>query len=81
LAHLVESHNDGSWDDDIDEAGVLYLADKQVLGSQRVTIEERFAASYARCKTELAKQKHGLRFQQAEKLHELYEQLVSIQYY
>lgn len=81
LAYLVEAHNDGSWDNDIDEAGVLYLADKQVLGSKRVTIEERFAASYARCKTKLAKQKHGQRFQQAKKLHELYEKIVSIQYY
>ena len=78
LAEIIEVHHDGSWEDDLDEAGVLYLADKMVLGSQKVTLEERFAASYAKCKTEEAKERHNERYQQALHVYELYKKLIAV---
>lgn len=78
LAEIIEVHHDGSWQDDLDEAGVLYLADKIVLGTQRVTIEERFAASYAKCKTEEARKRHSERYQQALNVYELYQKLTAV---
>ena len=78
LAEIIEVHHDGSWQDDLDEAGVLYLADKIVLGTQGVTIEERFAASHAKCKTEEARKRHSERYQQALKVYELYQKLTAV---
>ena len=49
----------------IDEASVLYLADKYILGTQHVTLEERFSASALKCETEEAKTAHTHRYEAA----------------
>ena len=39
-------------------ADVLFYADKRVKDTKIVTIEERFEASYEKCKSKEAKEKH-----------------------
>ena len=66
-AAIVEQHHD--WDGDaMDEAAILYLADKCVKEDRRVTIEERFAQSEARCRTAEAKAAHARRLEAALRL-------------
>lgn len=72
LAEIVTCHHD--WDGTrIDEAAVVFLADKLVQGDRRVTLEERFAASAARCVTAEAKAAHERRFQTALRLRQQVE--------
>ena len=49
----------------IDEAQVLYLADKRIQGTKKVTIEERFQSSLEKCTTEEAKGRHNARYREA----------------
>lgn len=49
----------------IDEAAAVFLADKLLIGTQRVSLERRFEDSANRCLTAQAKQMHEERFQQA----------------
>ena len=59
-AALVEQHHD--WQGDtIDEAAVLFLADKCVKEDRRVSIKERFAESEGRCTTPEARAAHARR--------------------
>lgn len=60
-AALVEQHHDGEGEA-LDEAAVLFLADKCVREDRRVPLAERFAASEAKCKTQEAKAAHARRF-------------------
>lgn len=48
------------------ESAVLYLADKQVCGTERVNCAQRFAASRAKCETAEARESHERRFRQTE---------------
>ncbi len=61
LAALVRPHH--SPEDDggeaLTEAELLFYADKRVRGAEPVSVEERFAASLAKCKTPEALQKHA----------------------
>ena len=59
-AALVERHHDFCAET-VDEAAVLFLADKCVKEDRRVSIEERFAESGARCTTPEAKAAHARR--------------------
>ena len=61
VADLIARHHDcdGS---ELNEASVLYLADKYRQGTARVTLEERFAVSAARCESEEAKSAHERRY-------------------
>jgi len=54
----------------IDEAAILYLADKCLRDDRRVTIEERFAGSAARCRTPEAKAAHTVRRETALRLRD-----------
>lgn len=74
IARLVELHhgndgNDGSsfneQDEKINEAQVLYLADKRIQGMSKVTVQERFETSLKKCITEEARRKHCARYQEA----------------
>ena len=59
-AAVAEQHHDlrsGT----LDEAAILYLADKCVREDRRVTLEERFAASEKRCLNEEARLAHAAR--------------------
>ena len=63
-AAIVGQHHD--WDGNvIDEAAILYLADKCVKEDRRVSIRERFAQSESRCRTPEAKAAHARRLEAA----------------
>lgn len=49
----------------VDEAAVLYIADKCVMEDTTVSLSERFENSLARCKTEEARAAHGRRAAEA----------------
>lgn len=59
-ADLIEVHHDYKGDT-LDEAAVLYIADKVVKEDRPVSLEERFAGSLARCATAEAKAAHQQR--------------------
>lgn len=59
-AELAAQHHDWAGEA-VDEAAVLFLADKCVREDRRVTVEERFAESAARCRTPEAKAAHAAR--------------------
>ena len=63
-ADLIRQHHD-LMTDNIDEAAVLYLADKYIQEDQEVSLEERFAASEKKCVSEEAKAAHAARRQKA----------------
>lgn len=63
LAELVRYHNavrpgNSADKSTLDMADVLFYADKRVKDTKIVTIEERFEASYEKCKSKEAKEKH-----------------------
>jgi broad specificity phosphatase PhoE len=59
-AEIVLRHHD--WDGGaVDEAAVVYWADKRVMGDRVVTMEERFAQSARKCATQEAKEAHDRR--------------------
>ena len=70
VARIVELHHGeerglGLKDEVIDEAQVLYLADKRIQGIKKVTVEERFQTSLEKCTTKEAKQRHNARYREA----------------
>ena len=68
-AAIVEQHHDRR-DCVVDEAAVLFLADKCVREDRRVTITERFAASEERCRTPEAKAARAERLEAALRLRD-----------
>ncbi len=68
-ADIVRLHHDPDGTE-IDEAAVVYLADKAVRGSERVPIAERFAASEKKCTTPEARAAHAWRYETAEAIRE-----------
>lgn len=51
VADIIRCHHDlGAVPGPVDERKVVYLADKRIRGTQRITLEERFAASLERCR-------------------------------
>lgn len=68
-AALVEQHHD--WDGTaVDEAAILFLADKCVREAGRVSLDERFAESEKRCTTPQARAAHAARYAAARRLRE-----------
>lgn len=63
-AALVEQHHDLE-STDLDEAAILFLADKRVQGDHLVSLERRFADSGKKCTTEAARTAHAARLAQA----------------
>ena len=61
--------------DALNEAGLVFLADKLVRGAQRVELEERFSASLAKCSTAEARAAHARRFALARTLKERIDRL------
>lgn len=53
------------------EGAALYLADKLIRGTERVTLDERFAASAAKCVTQEARENHERRRRQAERVERM----------
>ena len=69
-AGLIARHHDPE-SDSLDDAALLYLADKFIQGDHEVTIDGRFAASRQRCMTVEAIQAHERRYQAAKRIEEM----------
>lgn len=74
LAEIVRQHTEPD-SDALNEAGLVFLADKLVRGAERVELEERFGASLAKCKTPEAQRAHARRFALARTLKERIDRL------
>lgn len=74
LAEIVRQHTEPD-SDALNEAGLVFLADKLVRGSERVELEERFGASLAKCRTPEARAAHARRFALARSLKERIDRL------
>ncbi len=74
LAEIVRQHTEPD-SDALNEAGLVFLADKLVRGAERVGLEERFWASLAKCKTPEAQAAHARRFALARSLKEKTDRL------
>ena len=66
-ADCVRQHHDPD-STALSEAALLFLADKAVRGSERVSVEERFAASLIKCKTPEARASHQRRLAAAQEI-------------
>ncbi len=64
IAQIVRQHHDPDGPA-LNEAAVVYLADKAVRGSGRVCLDERFAASLEKCTTPEAREAHARRYETA----------------
>ena len=69
-AELIAQHHDYDGNA-LNEAALLFLADKYMQGDRRVSLEERFAASAARCDDGAARAAHDRRFRIAKELEDL----------
>ena len=69
LAEIVRQHTEPDCGA-LNEAGLVFLADKLVRGAARVELEERFGASLAKCKTPEALAAHARRRACAEAIRE-----------
>ncbi len=67
LADIVRQHNDPD-STELNEAALVFLADKSVRGGKRVSLDERFSASLKKCTTPEAKQAHARRLAAAKAL-------------
>ena len=74
VAEIVRQHTEPD-SDALNEAGLVFLADKLVRGAQRVELEERFGASLAKCSTAEAQRAHARRFALARSLKEKTDRL------
>ena len=74
LAEIVRQHTEPD-SDALNEAGVVFLADKLVRGAERVELEERFGTSLAKCKTPEAQAAHARRIELARSLKEKIDRL------
>lgn len=75
IADIVAVHHDWSGGP-FDESALLYLADKYMQGNQRVTLEERFERSRAKCHTEQALCAHDRRYRLALEAQQQYDLLI-----
>ena len=66
-AEVMLRHHDCDAEE-LNEASLLFLADKYMQGTRRVTLEQRFSASAARCESPDAREAHARRRAAAEKL-------------
>ena len=74
VAQVIAQHHDliGK---SMGECAVLFLADKQIAGTERVSLEERFRRSLPKCGTGDARRMHEARFHRAMEVRALYERL------
>lgn len=82
VAELVACHHDfaaAAWEQEfVLEAAIVYLADKQIRGVERVSVSERFGRSKKRCmaqkNAEEALAFHQMRWEQAKTVEQYIEQ-------
>jgi putative nucleotidyltransferase with HDIG domain len=65
VAKLIAEHEELPEPVYLDESAVVYMADKLILGTEEVTLEERFARSLEKCRDATARIAHEKRYQQA----------------
>ena len=73
-ASLVAQHHDLK-SETIDEAAILYIADKCIQDDRRVSLEKRFAESEKKCLTEEARAAHATRLAQTINLRDAINRL------
>ena len=73
-AGIVAQHHD-YYDRAIDEAALLFLADKLICEDQRVRLDDRFSASLSRCTGVEALQAHSRRYEAAKSLQKQINEL------
>jgi putative nucleotidyltransferase with HDIG domain len=73
VANVVLSHHKLKPEDleNITESTIVFYADKLILGTKEVTLEERFSKSRHKCLTPEAKSSHQLQYDQARKARDL----------
>lgn len=69
LAEIVRQHTEPDRDA-LNEAGLVFLADKLIRGDRRVGLEERFSSSLGKCTTPEARSAHARRLALARTLKE-----------
>ncbi len=69
VGHLIACHNDLP-DCCLDEAAILFIADKITRGTSVTTLEERFGESLSKCRTPEARKAHRRRQLQAFRMRE-----------
>lgn len=72
VAAVVAAHEGPDDHASLNEEGLVFLADKLVLGQREVSIQERFARSRDKCKSEQALSNYRRRLRQALKLWAMY---------
>jgi CTP:molybdopterin cytidylyltransferase MocA/HD superfamily phosphohydrolase YqeK len=77
LVEVVKSHHSIRAEKELTEATILFLADKMVCGTSKVTIEERFKKSYLKCNTNEAKEAHESRKNYTIKMYQQYLALIA----
>ena len=71
IAELIRNHCDPA-DRLLNEDALIFLADKMTSGTNTVTLEERFAKSWYKCRTEEEQQFHRNRYAAAMEIHRIY---------
>ena len=69
-AVVIAQHHDFEGDA-LNEAALLFLADKYLQGDREVSLEERFAKSRSRCESEEALRAHDRRFETAKRIENM----------
>ena len=76
IAQLIRNHCDLE-DLVLNEDALIFLADKMTCGTNTVTLEERFAKSWHKCRTEEEQQFHRNRYAAAMEIHRIYTNVVT----
>ena len=77
ISQIISQHH-GLLETKLDEAAIVFLADKLIQETQRVTIEKRFADSMSKCKSPEACKAHEQQLEQARKLQDMIQSLCHI---
>lgn len=72
ITQLIRNHCDLE-DRVLNEDVLIFLADKMTSGTNTVTLEERFAKSWHKCRTEEEQQFHRTRYAAAMEIQAIYE--------
>ena len=70
VAEIIAQHHDLQ-SAELNEAAVLYLADKYRQGTERVTLEQRFGESESKCRTDEARAAHARRYEIAKQIENI----------
>jgi putative nucleotidyltransferase with HDIG domain len=70
VAKIIAEHEDLPEPVRLDESAVVYFADKLILNTEEITLEERFVRSLEKCRSEEALLAHEKRLRQALRLRE-----------